>query len=84
MVRAASSYIIFFELLLIAVVVSPSFSYAQNPLDKKISISLEDINTEDALFKIAASGGFKLVYNSSIIPTEDQSNHQRDLSRSGL
>ena len=43
---------------------------AQNPLDQKIDIQLENEKMEDALFAIADQGGFSFAYNSSVIATE--------------
>ncbi len=47
-----------------------SLGNAQNPLDQKIDISIENETMEDALFAIADEGGFSFAYNSNVIETE--------------
>ena len=51
-------------------VFSTGIAFAQNPLNKKISLQLENQNVEDALDKIADAGGFNFSYNSDILAAD--------------
>lgn len=59
-------FLAFIALMLILLLFAQLKSYAQNPLGKKLTISLKDETLKSALDKISQLGGIKFTYNEQV------------------
>lgn len=59
------------QVVLLVLVLSTLVSIGQDsPLNKRLTLNIEQVRMEDALFLISETGGFNFCYNSDLIPKD--------------